>query len=504
MRPGISRGAAILAFMAVAAPSARAALPAAWFLDPRGTSAVDEPPRLVAGGSHRQPPTSRRGVIWSLTDGCDRALARLRATPELRLELLNGDRVTVDTRMPASNRAAGTYWGLAGLVAAASGALGWRIVRWLRRRRATDRQALERLIDEAIARRSASPAADAESRREPAQDTSEAALRAIEEALERASRQLEASAREQEQRLASAAKHLAAELQGHPESCRQQPAAQPGHRPDAAAPPGAAEKLRCELAELASDERQPLLAAVAALGRLGELIEDLWTILPTVAGSDLESIAAGLPEPAGREWRHAHQKLTSFARVDAPALRRLFPTELDCEPGGQLSQPLSSAATAFLEDAGLLDDEPSLPQRLRAYLSPFDRIGRLAEVTLALQYLLEAYPIEQLSPDQRSHLRRLLAEASRELTEDRDWHSLMRRIAAGIHLYYRPVVYYKSRIDQKDFAFVRQQVSPISLSERVGFAATTKPTVVVRLERPFFFQMGTNVYHSGHAHVARG
>ena len=87
---------------------------------------------------------------------------------------------------------------------------------------------------------------------------------------------------------------------------------------------------------------------------------------------------------------------------------------------------------------------------------------------------------------------------------EEDFHRLVAQVAAGVGLRYRPVPYYKSRTDQSEYAFVRQQVSPISLSERVGFKATTEKETIVRLGRPFFAQVDTGIYYSGHAHVARG
>ena len=144
------------------------------------------------------------------------------------------------------------------------------------------------------------------------------------------------------------------------------------------------------------------------------------------------------------------------------------------------------------------------PSACTGYLEPFDHTGRLGEVTLALQYLLEAYPVEQLEPERRSLLRQGMAEAAGSIRLSGDFHDLVGRVAAGVGLDYRAVSYYKSRLDQSAYAFVRQQVSPISLTERVGFAAATDPSVIVRLERPFFFQSANNVYYAGHAHVARG
>ena len=113
-------------------------------------------------------------------------------------------------------------------------------------------------------------------------------------------------------------------------------------------------------------------------------------------------------------------------------------------------------------------------------------------------------PAIHLPKGRGTQLRRRVAEAAGRVSLEDDFHRLVQAVAAGIGLRYRPVIYYKSRIDQKEFSFARQQVSPIHLTDRVGFAATTEPSVVVRLKRPFFFQLSNDLYYAGHAHVARG
>jgi hypothetical protein len=233
---------------------------------------------------------------------------------------------------------------------------------------------------------------------------------------------------------------------------------------------------------LAAEERQRLVAAMQAAGRLGDWIEHLLPALETAVDCDLDE----LPAPAKKEWCAALKTLRRFADRDAVALRGL------AVGNGRRRAP---------ED--LPDGEGELPERLRSYLEPFDHAGRLGEAVLALQYLLEAFPVEQLPAEQRSGLRRGIARGLKEAGLGEDFHSLVEVLAAGIGLEYRPVRYYKSRIDSGELAFVRAQVSPISLSERVGFEATAEPTAVVRLERPFFFHRSNSVYYAGHAYVAR-
>ena len=258
-------------------------------------------------------------------------------------------------------------------------------------------------------------------------------------------------------------------------------------------------RLGRELDDLADDQRRPLAAALEAAGRLGEWIEHLWPVMRAAAGHDVEAIPDHLPDPAAGEWRRSARTLRAFSDSGAATLRRLARGSCGARGNGSTL----NSEVAFLEEAGLLTGERPLAERLKRYLEPFDHVGRLGEVTLALQYLVEAYPIEQLSRDQRSRFRRALSKVHRGTDLGEDFHDLVAQVAAGVSLRYRPVRYYKSRTDQSETAFVRQQVSPISLSERVGFEATADKEVIVRLARPFFFQQGSGIYYAGHAHVAR-
>ncbi len=265
-----------------------------------------------------------------------------------------------------------------------------------------------------------------------------------------------------------------------------------GLRQDVEAETSPQRRLRLEIRSLPDGERRPLTASLEAAGRLGRWIERLWPALEAAAEHDVESIARRLPEPAAAEWREAERILRAFSRIDAVALRRL---------AGDGDAPAAEAAV--LENAGLLGNERPVAERFKRFLEPFDHLGRLGEVTLALQYLLEAYPVEQLPRERRPVLRRELSDAQRDGGLEDDFHALVSAVAAGIGLRYAPVPYYRSRTGDADFAFIRQQLSPISLSERVGFEATADKEVIVRLERPFFFQLETGIYYAGHACVAR-
>ncbi len=395
------------------------------------------------------------------------------------------------------------WWVLGGgaLAALATilGLLAWWRGRSGRAARGGDRDALESLIEAAVERRlkalTSRQQSVAPQRR---QQNFEQRVAAHEQHLERVARRLSEQLRQGSaalcEELRGALRHEAQSLsEGLRHDLGGAPLAPPGG--NGASP---VRRLGSELAELTGDERRPLTAFEAA-GRLGDWIDRLWPALQDAAGLDVESIAGSLPEPAAAEWCQATRTLKAFSGPEAAAFRRLDRWASGAATSDRPPEPLE---LAFLEETGLLAGERPLAERLRRYLEPFDHLGRLGEITLALQYLLEAFPIEQLSKDQRSQIRHGLSQA--DLGADGDFHLLVARIAGGVGLRYRPVRYYKSRTDQSDCAFVRQQVSPISLSERVGFEATADKATIVRLGRPFFFQLDTGIYYAGHAHVARG
>lgn len=256
--------------------------------------------------------------------------------------------------------------------------------------------------------------------------------------------------------------------------------------------------LQEDLLRLEESERRLLADGLEAMSELGHWIELLWPVLREASGRDLDSVASGLPLPAAEEWRRAREILEEFSHRDAVAARRILHRLSD------EGRDTAGVTADFLDCSGRIGRGLTFPERLKRYLEPFDHTGRLGRVTLALQYLLEAYPVEQLEPDRRTFLRHTMAEAAGSVRLAEDFHILIARIAAGVGLDYRAVSYYKGRLDQSEYAFVRGQVSPISLTERVGFAAATDPAVIVRLERPFFFHGANHVYYAGHAHVARG
>ncbi len=450
---------------------------------------------------------------WRLETDAGNLLAAFAQVSELRVDLLDGSRPTiaVETSMgetspdaargsqtsPRASQGTWQAWGI-GLAIALSVLASLLALRALSRSPPApppkpSPEALERRIEEIVERRVAAILDDPSVIAPRVDARLESAVGdaggGIEERAAELRAELDADLRQRSETLRQ---ELAAGVEGHQRTlrCEAQSLSEGLHR-DLESLPAGFETLRCEIGELEPEERQRLGAALEAAGRLGDWIDRLWLPLE-------KRVLPDLPETANREWRQAEQTLRRFA-LEAVTLRRLARMAAGA-PGGT---PPSAAETAWLDDSGLLGRRP-LPERLQRYLEPFDHPGRLGEVTLALQYLLEAYPVEQLPADGRSELHRELGSALRDARLEEDFHRLVETAAAGIGLRYRPLCYYKSRIDHRDCAFARQQVSPISLTERVGFAAATEPTVIVRLERPFFFQLDSGVYYAGHAHVARG
>ncbi len=254
-------------------------------------------------------------------------------------------------------------------------------------------------------------------------------------------------------------------------------------------------RLRAEIEALGSEGREKLEAAFAAGDALGIWINQLWPVISGISGSEIpQGLIRELPEPAAREWQDSYQELQDFVAGEATVFR--------CLIGRSQAEP-SSPASDFLEHAGWLDNSPDLRERIRNYLEPYGEAGRLSRITLALQYLVEAYPIEHRSREERKVFRDNLAQALQEAALEIDFHQLLGTIAAGIDLIYRPVRYYSSHYDDPKFDFIKGQIDSISLSERLGFEAKTDPTLIVRLKRPFFFEGGSGIFYAGHALVGR-
>lgn len=278
-----------------------------------------------------------------------------------------------------------------------------------------------------------------------------------------------------------------------------------------------------EVARLEPGEaRETFVRALESLGQLGFWIRCLWSALQQLFGSFRE-IVDPLPEPARQEWLGAFRCLRSFELVDAPVFRRVarwngdgFLAEADWKlldledrmrahlvrPGDQ--GIVTQAEWAFLESSGLASEKSLLVNRVQSYLIQRGKPGRLGEVCLALQYLVEAFPKEHVGGSRRSevdqHLRATLTSASLPP----DFHSLIRSAAEGTGFIYRPVPYYRSRLDDSHFAFIERSVGAIDLAERIGIAVDlADPYVIVRLDSPFFFAARDDVYYTGRACIAR-
>lgn len=446
-------------------------------------------------------------VVWQVDNP-----AALAISGEVEIELLGGGRVLlqpqpiqpkpIDADTASSSTISWLNWLTASLAVLATILAGIALLRTSRAKKSpndTTRRELLLLIERALDRRLPKVLP------KPATSGDLATERqALDSVIQDALRLLNERAAEIEQRLEGHISGLATSglAASGPPSSGPPASGPPASRPPASEPPGPMASrgdpraLCRDIVDLDSQQDGRITDALRAAGDLGYWIEILWPSLQEAAGTRVDTVADDLPEPAAAEWSHARGVLESFAAHDAPALRWLARRLDDGEAG-------PSAESVFLENSGLLDAEVPVVERLKHYLVPSDELGRLGEITLALQYLVEAYPIEQLKPTEQTRLSQGLAEAVQSMRLVESFHHLVARVAGGVGLDYRPVPYYKSRLDQSEYAFVRQQVSPISLSERVGFDAKADPAVIVRLDRPFFVQSANQVYYSGHAHVAR-
>ena len=137
---------------------------------------------------------------------------------------------------------------------------------------------------------------------------------------------------------------------------------------------------------------------------------------------------------------------------------------------------------------------------LRRVLEPFDGIGALGRLCLALQYLRKAFVVEQLEfgSTERDDFTRQFDKCM----QGRNFHDLIEVIARGIGLTYRPVPYYTANAEREPFRFVQGRAEYIhdeGLRRLFGFSpGGIAPNTVVRLERPFF-DLPDGRPHLGHA-----
>lgn len=246
------------------------------------------------------------------------------------------------------------------------------------------------------------------------------------------------------------------------------------------------------LQHLPNGRRRALLETCESAAQLGLWIDQLWPALKRAYGAEPEDLFKDLPPPSQKEWRNSYKTLWRFAALEAPVFRHL------AEPSGSL-RPSPSEGELL---ARFLDGGDDFHRQIHLYFKPPGEPGRLAEVVLALQYIVEAYPIEHLSLDQWKALRDELAAGAQSSHLQPDFHQLVKSLAATLGLDYRPLCYYSSHYGRSETDFIEDQVSAISLADRLGFIAQTESTLVVRLHEPFLFDSETGSYRSGHALVS--
>ena len=261
-------------------------------------------------------------------------------------------------------------------------------------------------------------------------------------------------------------------------------------------------RLAREWHALDADERDGVARSLANVSRLGEWVVCFLPVLDNIDQDrgDLPGLDR-LPPPARQEWQMCHRTLHGFADVDlvvCDRLRRELVTPSAAVP------EVEDAEAQYLADAGLLDAERgTLPRRLRRHLlAPGS--GRLQELVLALQYLIEAYPVEHL---ERAERKAYLGAVRRRL-EDRGlstkFHHLVAELASGLGLDYRQARFYKARAGESGAEFLTGRFGTIDLSARLGFAAGTEEGVVVRLSELFLLESTDGVRYSGQAWVDKG
>ena len=247
---------------------------------------------------------------------------------------------------------------------------------------------------------------------------------------------------------------------------------------------------------LENGERQGVHRSLTAITRLGDWVSCLLPVLDQIehGQGDLPPLDR-LPAPAQREWRDSRQALREFANLDAIVFHRLE---------RQLTGPISgasddgSAETQYLEDAGLLDPERgSLAKRLRRHLLR-PGAGRFQKLALALQYLIEAFPVEHLEPSERKAYLGAVRERLEAKGLSTKFHRLIGDLASGLGLSYRQARYYKTRVGEGD------RHEAVNLSERVGYPAATDRKVVVRLAELFLSGSAGGEHDSGRALVDGG
>lgn len=253
-------------------------------------------------------------------------------------------------------------------------------------------------------------------------------------------------------------------------------------------------RFREELDALDFAERQGALQAIDATRRLADWVAAVLPVFREIeAGHGLARLD-GLPLASRREWIDAHDALRHFAEAEGPIFELLAGEDAARDAG----------VDSYLAASDLLDARLPLRERLRRHLLAPVPAGRVHGVVLALQYLLEAFPVEHLEPSERRALRAALRERLLQSGVPPRLHALVSELAAGLGLSYREVRYYKSEVGMPGYAFLAHAHDRISLSARVGFEAGTEGRAVVRLAEIFLFESSTGAYYSGRAAIDEG
>ena len=243
-------------------------------------------------------------------------------------------------------------------------------------------------------------------------------------------------------------------------------------------------RFRAELNALDAPERLDLLRSLDAARRLSQWVSGVLPVFEEVEEGRGVARFEGLPIHARREW------------IDAVDTLRRFVEEFPRQP---LSEEDGPAVHRFYADSGLLETQLAMKDRLRRVLLGCD--GVVHGVVLALQYLLEAFPVEHLDASLRKSYKSALKQRLILAGVSPRLHALIRELAEGLGLRYQEVRYYKTQVGQDGYEFLEDAHEAISLSARVGYSAGTQGPTVVRLEELFLNDVSTQAPYSGRAAI---
>ena len=255
---------------------------------------------------------------------------------------------------------------------------------------------------------------------------------------------------------------------------------------------------------LAAGPRQGIVEALDTITRLGEWISCLLPVLADVEHEreDLPPLDH-LPPSAKQEWRESHQAVREFADFDLVVLHRLR-RELASHPQPGSVRDDEGAEAQYLAGAGQLDTtRGTLPERLRSHLLR-PKTGRLQELVLALQYLIEAFTVEHLEKGERKAYLGTIRTRLEAKGLSTKFHPLVNGLAAGLDLRYHPARYYKARLEDPDHRLAAGHHATFDLSQRVGYSAGTEDGVIVRLSELFLSEEATGERYSGQAWIDEG